>query len=244
MEPWLALEHIVLLWIGCLAVGAVVLRGRRPASQGALVGAAALGAAFFIWLEGVRLIVPTEHWWVFKLDWRWHFLGWHMFRHEPWHLPPGRIDGYGAPIGTSIGLTDSIPVAALVLKPFNSLLSMPFQNLGLWLFLCFVLQGVVGALLARLWTRNTLVQVLGGGCFVLMPTLLIRDIHAALCAHWLLLWALWLYFLTDRDGRVRYLQIGALALIAGLTHPYLATMVAALLGALAVRLLVPWIFDF
>lgn len=237
MDAWLALERQVLFTLALIGVTATAIGCQRPSSLAAPLAGAAVGAAFFIWIDGVRLIMPTEYWWTFKLDWRVHFLGWHLFRSDGWHLPPGRIDGYGVPIGTAIGLTDSIPIAAFLLKPFAPALPMPFQYLGAWLCLCFVLQGFFGALMARLWSRNGVVQVLAGCCFVLVPTLLIRELHPALCAHWLLLWAIWLYFSADRARRAPLGQIAVLALIAGLVHPYLAAMVAALIGALAVRLL-------
>lgn len=110
-----------------------------------------------------------------KLDWRIHFLGWHLFRGEPWHWPPGYLERYyHAPDGTSIGYTDSIPIVAFALKPFEEWLPMPFQYLGIWLLACFALQGVFGVLLVRLWSASYLVQLLGAQLFVMMPTLLNR----------------------------------------------------------------------
>ena len=69
--------------------------------------------------------------------------------------------------------------------------------------------------------------------FVLLPTLLIRVGHAALCAHWLILWAL---LVATRDPSTRFRPLGwaALGLTAGMVQPYLAAMVLAVLGATAV----------
>lgn len=169
-------------------------------------------------------------------DWRIHFLGWHFFRREPWHWPPGLLDSYlHAPEGTAIGFTDSIPLVALPLKPFSDLLPATFQYLGLWLLGCFILQGVFGVLLARLWTPRCSLQLLSATLFVLMPTLLARVGHPALCAHWVILWALWLY-LRGEKGSVQPASVqAALGLTAGLIHPYLAVMVLPMLGALAVK---------
>lgn len=202
-----------------------------------ILAAAGLGAAFFVWIGGVRVITPTEVAWTMQSDWRIHFLGWHVFRHEPWHLPLGRIDSYFQPLGTAIGFTDSIPVAAFVLKPFSALLPASFQYLGLWLLLCFALQGVFAVLLMRLWTSSVAQQLLGAACFILVPTLLARVGHPALCSHWLLLWALWLYLRADRLPRAPLAQSAVVALVAGMVHPYLALMVIGLLGAMGVRLL-------
>jgi hypothetical protein len=193
-----------------------------------------IGAAFNLIIGGTRLIDPREFAWLMKLDWRIHFLGWHFFRTEPWHWPPGRIEAYYAPDGTAIAFTDSVPLVALLLKPFASMLPMPFQYIGIWLFLCFVLQGVFGVLITRIWTRDALSQLFGAALVVTIPTLLIRVGHPALCAHFILLWALWLYLRRDRE-RALLTQHGALGLGAGLLHPYLAAMALPVLAARAVR---------
>ena len=62
---------------------------------------------------------------------------------------------------------------------------------GLWWLLCFTLQGALRRAAGRAGARRRrCVQALGAALFVLMPTLLARVGHAALCAHWLMLWAL------------------------------------------------------
>lgn len=195
-----------------------------------LLAGALLGATYFYWIAGPRIISPVEALWTLKFDWRVHFLGWHLFRHEPWHWPPGRIEAYYAPIGTAVGLTDSIPIAAFLVKPFSPWLPPVFQYLGLWMWLCYALQGVFGVLLVRTFTPSRVVQLLGAALFVLSPTLLNRLAHPALCSHWLLLWALWAAL---RDGRHRPhpWEAAAMGLVAGLVHPYLTVMMLPLLGA-------------
>jgi hypothetical protein len=210
---------------------------RRDRVLTALAGGA-IGALFFVWIAGARVVTPTEVSWTMQSDWRNHYLGWHFFRHEPWQWPPGRIDSYFEPIGTSVGFTDSIPVVAFALKPLSALLPSSFQYLGLWLLLCFTLQGVFGVLVMRLWTPSILQQLLGATCYVLVPTLLMRVGHPALCSHWLLLWALWLYLRADRLPRAALGQTATLAFVGSLVHPYLALMVAGVLSALGLRLLV------
>lgn len=195
-----------------------------------------IGALFNLIIGGTRLIDPREFSWLMKLDWRIHFLGWHLFRNEPWHWPPGRLDAYyHAPDGTAIAFTDSIPLVALLLKPFSAMLPMPFQYIGLWLFLGFVLQGVFGVLLTRIWTRNPLHQLLGAALFVTIPALLIRVGHPALSAHFILLWALWLYLRRMRGDDPSLAQHAALGSCAGLVHPYLAVMALALVAARVLR---------
>jgi hypothetical protein len=200
-----------------------------------IVAGALFGGMFFLWIAGTRVIDPTQFEWLMKLDWRINFLGWHFFRNDSWHFPPGIIDGYLAGEGTTIGLTDAVPLAALLLKPFDAWLPTPFQYVGLWLLLCFVLQGAFGALLTRIWARHPLQQASGAALFVLAPTLLIRVGHPALTAHFVLLWALWLYFAPGLARRPALISNVLVAACAALIHPYLAAMTLAILAALPLR---------
>lgn len=206
----------------------------RTARPWAIAAATLCGAAFAALIGGWGVLNPTEIDWVMNADWQYHFLGWHFFRGEPWQMPPGLITTYYAPVGTAIGYTDSIPIVALLLKPFSSMLPMPFQYLGLWLLLCFALQGAFGALITRVWTENGWLQVAGGALFVLVPTLLGRVGHPALASHWLVLWALWMY-LVEPKGPAGWRMHLAFGVLVGLIHPYLAAMGMLIVGALAVR---------
>jgi hypothetical protein len=199
-----------------------------------LAAAGLASLTFASWIGGRRLIDPREIDWVMKYDWQYHFLGWHFFRNEPWHWPPGLITNYYAPVGTAIGFTDSIPLVAFALKPFSSWLPMPMQYFGIWLVICFVLQGLFGVLLTALWTRDRWIQAAGGVLFVLVPTLLGRVGHPALASHWLLLWALWMY-LRESIRPATWRMHVAIGVLVGLVHPYLAVMVLLIVGALAGR---------
>ena len=192
------------------------------------------GAALFTWIAGARILDPTEIEWLMKGDWVPHYFGWHFFRVEPWHWPPGVVAGYYAPLGTSIGLTDSIPLAAYLLKPLGPWLPADFQYLGLWLLLCFTLQGALAARLVGRWVASPWTQACGGALCVLLPTLLARVGHTALCSHWLILWAL---LLASRRAADRFAPApwAAVGLAAGLIQPYLAVMVLVLLVAVAAR---------
>lgn len=201
----------------------------RVGDRLAAIAAGIVGAAFFAWIAGTRILDPASIDWLRKGDWVPHHFGWHYFRIEPWHWPPGAVHGYYAPLGTSIGLTDSIPLVAYLLKPFSAWLPPQAQYLGPWLLACFALQGALGARLVGRVVASAWAQLLGGVLFVLVPTLLIRVGHAALCAHWLILWAL---LVVTRPPARRFAWPGwaALGLVSGLVQPYLAAMV---LGVLA-----------
>ena len=89
--------------------------------MGRLSGAL-IGALFFVWIADTRALDPGEIGWLSHWDWPVHVFGWHFFRTEAWHWPPGLVQTYNAPVGTSIGFTDSIPIAAFALKPFSGVL--------------------------------------------------------------------------------------------------------------------------
>lgn len=185
---------------------------------------------------GFGVLRPQNVGWLFNggVDPSIHFVGWHMFRFGPWQWPIGSTYNLGHPVGTSVGLTDSIPLLAILVKPFSGALPDVVQYFGLWLLLCFVLQGVFGAALVARVTKHSSLRFLGGSIFAVSPLLVHRMGHAALTAHWTLLAALWLTF--DDQSRSPFRRLAAwtaLGIISAGIHPYLAVMVGALaFGAL------------
>ncbi|MGE0042359.1 MAG: DUF6311 domain-containing protein [Vicinamibacterales bacterium] len=202
----------------------------RTAAVGGIAGAGAFLASLgtpVLDFRNIRWLMPEG-------DARIHYLGWHMFRHEPWHLPPGLTTTFGYPVGTSIGNTDSVPILALLFKALGPLLPAgDLQYFGLWLFLSFTLLGVFGALLMRTATRSLALQALGAACFVLSPLIVHRLGHIGLTAHWLLVAGLWLHFAWPGQltSRAAWTGWACLAVVSGLTHPYLGVMVMTLAGA-------------
>ena len=193
------------------------------------LAAAALGGALFLVVFGAPLLDPGNIGWLMRHDSQTYYLAFEHFRREPWHWPPGLIEHIGYPVGTSVGNTDAIPFVAMPFKLVAAWLPTPFQFLGAWLFACWVLQGVFGALLARQVTSSRLVQALAGTLFVLAPPLLHRTGHAALCAHWTWLAALWLLFARDTPGTgVRTAGWVVLAGVTAAIQPYLAVGVVGL----------------
>ena len=196
-----------------------------------------LGGVTFTALLGPSLVDPTNIDWLMRGDFALHFLGWHLYRHAPWTMPIGATPLLIWPIGSAIGLTDSIPVAAFLFKLIDPVLPETFQFIGLWLVSCFALQGVFGALLMRLATPNPFLQFLGAVLLILSPPLIFRIGHAALAAHWLLLAALWLSLRRDADEPSWRLagSWAAVAALAAAIQPYLLLMVMILMVAAHAR---------
>ena len=214
------------------------LSARIRRSAGPIV-AALFGAIWFLWAMGGRTILsPTRLEPVLVDDWSTHVLGWLFLRNERFAIPLGKLTGLVYPVGTTVGYTDSIPWAALMLRPFSSVLPIDFQYIGLWVLLCFILQGAVAARLVGLVTDDPAQQSLGGALLVAAPTLRVRIGHASLSAHVLLLALILLNMrpCPDRLAARRTILVALLlnALAAGI-HPYLAAMIAVLTIALAVR---------
>ena len=194
------------------------------------LGAALMGLVTFLALYGPAALDPTRIRWLIRDDFSQHLLGWFFFRNTPLGLPLGAIPGYVHPLGTTLGYTDSIPWAGLLLRPLSGLLPADFQYIGPWLCLCLMLQGAVAAWVARRLGATTPLQWLTGALLVLSPALLARMemAHEALCAHWALVLLVGLNLLPQRDGRDARRALGvalALCFFAAGVHPVIAAMV-------------------
>ena len=143
---------------------------------------ALLGLLLFAGLAGFQIVNPSHISWLLDSpDPTTHYLGWSFFRHDPWHLPLGLNPNYGLSSGSSIVYSDSIPLLALLFKPLSPWLGEPFQYTGLWLLLCFMMQGIFAMLLCGRFVHRLLPQLLAAGLFMIPFIFLKRlDGHYAL----------------------------------------------------------------
>lgn len=208
-------------------------RACQPALRAAI--GAMLGLVLFASLADFRIVAPSNvNWLLDSPDPTTHYLGWSFFRHDQWRLPWGLNPNYGLASGNSIVYSDSIPLLALLLKPFSRWLPEPFQYTGIWLLLCFMLQGLFAMLLCGRFVHRILPQTLAAGLF-LIPFIFLKrlDGHYALAGQWTVLWALYLYFrgaggVTGSTRRPVWTLLGCLAV---LIHLYLAVLVLAIWSA-------------
>ena len=99
-----------------------------------------LGVLVFALVVGPGTLNPTnEHWLLVGNDVTQHYLGWVFFRHGPWSFPIGLNPANGLEFSSSIVFSDSIPLLAFVFKFLSPILPEPFQYMGIWLLMCFVL---------------------------------------------------------------------------------------------------------
>jgi hypothetical protein len=160
-----------------------------------------LVATAFLFIVGPNAIIPTNIAWLSSGDPAQHYLGWAFYRFSPWTNPIGLSPDYGMDISSSIVYSDSIPLMAILLKPFSAWLPATFQYLGIWALLCFVLQGYFAYLLIGRITKEPLLKILGAGFFIFAPAFLWRlGVHAAYASHFLILGALVLVFKPSDSG--------------------------------------------
>lgn len=116
------------------------------------------------------------------------------YAHDGWRLPLFYVPKLGFPEGANIVYTDSIPFAALVFKVIYKLTGDWFNYFGLWVFLCFPLLSLFGALAAKEAGVNDKVGIATAGILaVACPAFLFRFMHLALMGHFLIAWSIWLY---------------------------------------------------
>lgn len=186
----------------------------------------ALALALFVAWMNPAVLLPNNVGWVLRgSDWGQSSIGLNAYlRMSNW--PGSYTPLLLAPNGTHLLLMDANPLAGLVLGPFVRWLPAELQVIGPWLLLCLILNvGFAHALLRR-HAPDFLSAWFGTALLTLLPTLYNRLGHATLCAHWLLLWALWI-FVDPRRAR-SLPHWAAVIAAAGLIHSYLLLMVGAI----------------
>lgn len=175
----------------------------------------------------------------FTADFAQHVIGQRYFIADAWRWPLLSTPNLNAPEGINIGLTDSIPIMAVVLKLLAPVLPPNFQGISLWYGLCWLLQPIAAVWCVRASgeTRLTPALCLAIIC-VSMPAWWGRFDHAALTSHFLLLLGLGTYSILVRHGSLsRWAAATGLLCLTVTVHPYLFAMNAALILAAPVTLL-------
>jgi hypothetical protein len=172
-----------------------------PAGQ-LLVLAAGVGAIWAASLFDSSFITGRHAFWEFpqgtigasQNDMATGLVGYLYYVQSPWHLPLFYVSALGAPVGTNVTFTASVPIVALVGKLVHSLTGATVNLYGGYLFLCFVLPGMMMTLLlTAAKIRYALAAVIAAIFANTMPALLWRWGHINLEAHFLLIGALALY---------------------------------------------------
>ena len=184
---------------------------------------ASLGFAVYIACGAWRSLWPTRIDWFPSDDPLTHWLGWAFFRHAPLlQWPLGNNPFYGAGLNETIVFSDSIPLLAFLFRPFATILPDQFQYIGIWILICYMLQGILSYILIKMLTKQIIVSILGSILFVTAPIMITRlSGHYALGGHWIILAALCCFFCEKRLTKTW----AGLLVTATLIHAYLLAMI-------------------
>ena len=188
-----------------------------------LMGLAAFGA-----VVGLGILNPRNvSWLLADFDMTLEYLGWAFYRYGPWTLPIGLNPHFGLDISSSIIYSNSMPLFAMVFKPFSSLLGEPFQFWGIWILLCFVLQAWMAWLVIGLITRDLWIKTFATGLLLFSPPMFSQiGFHNSTIGHFPILAAIYLILRANQNKRVLWWSI--LLPCTLMIHPYTFAMLVAL----------------
>jgi len=194
-----------------------------------LVPAYFIAIIIFYFSYGFNVLNPTNVNWLMsaRSDLGQHYLGWAYFRGEAWTFPLGTIKNYAYPIGTNIGFTDSIPLLALLFKPFSAVLPNEFQYFGLWLLFCYIMIAHYTLKIVSLYAVKLPYALAIVAIVVANPALWFRGVHPALCVHGFILAGIYLYLKPStkhNSAAINWHQVILLAFSA-VIHPYITVII-------------------
>lgn len=200
---------------------------RRGSSlaAGALVGCVVALTALdplFILGTGGEWLRPAN-------DFNAYLVAWHYFIADAWRFPLFSLPMMGYPEGGNLLFNDALPLTAIPTKLLFELTGARVNPLGGWIFLTYVLQGVMAARLVRAVGVRSVAASVGAAILAVCPTFFLWRLgHTALSSHFLILWALALYFESVRALHPRLREMWLLAGLTLLVNSYLFAMVMIL----------------
>ena len=160
--------------------------------------------------------------------------GYMFFQHDTWQWPLFHVDKLGAPSGTNIIFTDSIPWVALAGRLIFRMTGVPVILYGVWTAFCFIASAMtLTVLVATLGQRSLAAAAMATVAGLCMPALLARWGHMSLMAQFEIPLAL-IFYLRNNRGRYAWLlfaQGAALMWLSLWTHTSLFAMVGAIVLA-------------
>lgn len=198
--------------------------------------AAVLSLAQALYLFPVDFIQGHGAYWAgLRADSQVSVVGMRYFLADEWRFPLTQSLLLMAPGGVNIVYTDSIPLMALLTKLVAFVLPDGVNYFGIWYVTAYVLQGVGAVYLVRsLSIRAVVPQLAAAVLAISLPAFLFRStLHPSLVGHFIILFALGLYFTsTRRPPTLRtWIAFTGLLLAALLIHAYLFVMAGLIFAA-------------
>lgn len=194
----------------------------------------AIGYAW--WLYSYPMLRGTApFWWRDSADITQYLAGFNAYVHEPWRWPLLRLESLNTPDGTLATFLDTIPLYAMFLKLVHP--GAGYWNpYGLWIALCFTLQGVGAWWLCReARVRNWAALAALALLLASFPALTFRISHTSLMSQWMLVFALAIYLRGSRLGRLALGPWTALLVGGFYINIYLFVMASAIFAADVLR---------
>ena len=180
----------------------------------------------FVYFTGGSPINFLNNEWLSPGDSGWHWINWLFFRETSiFQFPIFENYNYGMELSSSIAINDSLPIMALIFKPLSFILPFDFQYFGLWILICFILQGQLGFILLRKVTNNEFLSLLGACFFILAPPFLWRLWgHYSLMAHWLIILGIIIFYSSNFNLRNWIL----LLILTALVNAYILAIILSI----------------
>ena len=184
-----------------------------------------------IWL---RCIWPNNFSWLgycnVTQDLSQHLSGWYAFVADQWRFPLLKTILLDYPMGTTVSLTDSIPLFALTFKLFRAVLPPDFNYFSVFFIVCYLAQAFAAMSLACSLNQRSILGVTTFVLFALSAPIVSHQIanEDSLGCQCFILFALSLYF-ANHQQHVTLLKLqvyfGLLIALSLLVHPYLTAMI-------------------
>ena len=154
--------------------------------------------------------------------------GWWAFKNGIWRFPLLKIPTLNIPEGANLAFTNSLPLLAILFKPFNYWLSKDFHYFGIWFLISYIAQAIGATLAMRALGQRTLLATIASAMMgLMMPVFLWQTDNIPLISQAYLLLGLALYFSGYSHAQSFKETANSFTLVlalAFLTHPYLFLM--------------------
>jgi len=194
------------------------------------IAAATVGVVSFLTYFHWSILDPSNYGWILNNDydiWNCH-MGSYAFRVDSWHFPLCKTTMINAPEGMSIVHTDSNPLVSIIFKIFGFVFPADYQYYGWWIFICWILQAVLGYKIVYALTNDKQYALLSAALFCLIPAQINRFWHINLMGFWVFLWPIYLFIRTDIKPQQKEWRFLLVLLLGSMVHLYLLFMAMAI----------------